>query len=126
MAFPRFVLCALMVSTVLVAIAQQNPPEFDFRKLSSWPGNARGRARDIKVMGGYACFAMAEGGFCVANVQDPANPSILGRLDLPGIADEVEALNNLAFVACGTGGVHVISIANPTGPVRVATIASDK
>src|SRR5688572_29639955 len=51
MALSRLVICALILSSILGSVAQQNPPEFDFRKLSSWPGYARGSARDIQVSG---------------------------------------------------------------------------
>jgi hypothetical protein len=122
MALSRLVLCALMLSAVLASVGQQNPPEFDFRKLSSWPGYARGSGRDIQVAAGKAYLAMGDGGLCIVNVQDPNSPSVLGRVDVPGIADEVDVLNNLAFLACGTGGVHVINVANPAAPVRVTTI----
>jgi hypothetical protein len=124
MAFSRLTICAFVLCAVLQSFCQQSSADFNLRKLSSWPGYARGETRDIQVIGGKAYLAMGEGGLCIVDVQDATQPGVLGRLDLPGVADEIDVLNDLAFLACGTGGVHVINISNPGAPVRVAWIES--
>ena len=49
----------------------------------------------------------------------PAAPSVVGRYDTKGAAQDVQVVGNLAFVADGEAGLEILEISNPSGPVRV-------
>ena len=40
------------------------------------------------------------------------------------LVEGVAVQNNLAFVACGRAGVHIVDVSNPSAPVEVATITA--
>jgi hypothetical protein len=57
---------------------------------------------------------------------DPANGlRELGHTAVyPDLVEGVAVQNNLAFVACGRGGVHIVDVSNRSAPLEVATVTA--
>lgn len=57
------------------------------------------------------------------DVKNPRAPSVAASLPLPGLCRSVSrSPSGLAYVACGAGGLHVVSLDVPGGPVWVDTL----
>src|SRR5262249_55124196 len=82
-----------------------------FDPIISWPGYASGDELDLCVVQSKAYIAMSDGGLAVVDVAN-GQQSLLARLDLPGDSRQVKVSGNLAFLGCGTGGVHIVSVQN--------------
>ncbi|MBW3670201.1 MAG: Ig-like domain-containing protein [Acidobacteria bacterium] len=54
----------------------------------------------------------------------PSQLGILASINLPGDAVDVAAVDNLAAVALGEGGVAILNFANDTNPVQIARLAT--
>ena len=54
----------------------------------------------------------------------PVRTGVLAAVDISGTALDVAALNNVAVVAAGFGGVVVLDASNPFQPVRAAVVQS--
>lgn len=85
-------------------------------------------ARDVVLRGNLAYVATGswEGGptlkkgFAVVDVSDPANPTILSTLDLPGGPVHLSLGGDYVYLAALDGGMQIVSVADPANPVRVA------
>ncbi len=91
-----------------------------------------GPAMDIIVEGSLtdeeqqtAYIATGFHGLAIVDVSQFDNPIVLGQLDLPGAATGVSVDTNLeiAVVASGEGGVHLIDVSNPMFPQLFKTVA---
>ncbi|PWB70560.1 hypothetical protein C3F09_08920 [candidate division GN15 bacterium] len=81
-----------------------------------------GDARDIALFGEYVLVADGyDGGLQVINVALPELPYPAGGYDTDGIARGVTVEGNLAYVADADGGVVILDLTDPTGPVRLST-----
>jgi hypothetical protein len=85
-----------------------------------------GTIKDVARAGRYAYVLLVIPGnppvtdFAVVDLLDPAAPVIVARLRLAtGLGVEVQG--SLAYVAAGTAGLHVISIADPLAPSLLGT-----
>lgn len=73
----------------------------------------------LAVANGYAYLGDWNTGLHVIDVRDPAHPSrVRGQTFNSPILD-LEAVNNLLFVAHSSGGVSVYTLTNPASPVRL-------
>jgi hypothetical protein len=59
----------------------------------------------------------------VIDVSDPARPSLLGSLDTPGSALDLELVGNLVYLA-DRSGLRVIDVSNPSAPVEVGSFVT--
>lgn len=57
-----------------------------------------------------------EGGLCVVDVRDPANPSLLGVVDTPGDAQGVAVAGTVVLVADRSTGLLAYDVADPSAP----------
>ncbi len=55
---------------------------------------------------------------------NPAAPTLVGALRLPGLVEDVVVKFNHAFVACGSAGVQIVDISTPAAPVHRHTFQS--
>jgi hypothetical protein len=88
---------------------------------SDWPeGRDVPRAFSVVVAGSYAYLASRAAGLSVVDVSDPANPSIVGRCDVPGTTSSLCVAESYAYLAAAEGGVQIISVIDPANPRRVS------
>jgi hypothetical protein len=59
----------------------------------------------------------------VYDTTNPAAPSIIGQLALPGMVQDVVVANGLAYVADGAGGLVVADVASPTAMAILGQVA---
>ena len=89
--------------------------------------NASGSSDGIKVAtsGNYAYMVQNSGtnNFVVINVSDPANPTVLSKLTLPGVTTNIAVNGDYAYVTTtsNTAELVIINISNPSSPVQVGT-----
>jgi peroxiredoxin len=69
------------------------------------------RVRDAKVY-----TTDIEGGLSIVDVGDPKNPTLLGRVDIDGVAKGLTLDGDLAYVAAGDAGLVVVDISNSEEP----------
>jgi hypothetical protein len=80
----------------------------------------------VAMSGQYAYFLEYVPGnpgtyyFRVANVDVPANPTVVGELPLSGTAYRVEVVGSLAYVA-GSPGLLIVDVSNPSNPSIVGS-----
>jgi hypothetical protein len=84
---------------------------------------AQGSTGDPK--GQTAYVATGSYGLAVVNASEFNKPLLLGQLQLPGSSGDVafDALHNLAVVAAGSGGLHLVDVSNATMPKLQKTVA---
>lgn len=72
----------------------------------------------------HAYIATGSGGVQVVDVQNPAQPELLGSVQLPGTARDLSLTDEqLYVVATGrNGGIHVVNRQNPAQPFLQATL----
>lgn len=85
-------------------------------------------ALDVAVQGDFAYVATGLSGLQILDISDPENPVAVGSCDnIPGSANGVFVLGDLAFVADGTTGpivsssLRVLDISDPENPVEVGS-----
>lgn len=79
-------------------------------------------------------------GFKVVDITDPAHPLVIGVWDSPGWQNDIQVQGGLAILSndlppdpnfptcldCGTfEGIELVSVANPTLPLRITDLATD-
>lgn len=98
-----------------------------------------GNAHDVAVLGEYAYVADGEAGLRVINVLDPVRPAEVGFYDTPGESWSVEialrqvpaaaggtAVQALAFLADGDGGLRVLDVTDPRRPFELTAFTSSE
>ncbi len=72
-----------------------------------------------------AYVATGSGGVQVVDVQDPAQPALLGSVRLPGTARDLSLNDGRLFVVAtgNNGGIHVVDVQDPAQPHLRATLA---
>lgn len=88
-------------------------------------GSALGSERDVAIADWYAYVATGTQGLSSMSVAVPASPIQVDNIDLPGIAIRVDVSATHAFVACGTGGLVVVDITNPSALFDVGVYGTD-
>ncbi len=94
------------------------------------PANAREATEPIETPGvatrvalgeAYAYVTDSELGIVMVDISSPEQPAVAGVGPVTGTALDVAVAGYLAYVAAGTGGLHVLSFADPTFAQRVAS-----
>lgn len=73
----------------------------------------------LRVRDGKVYTTDIEGGLSIVDVSDPTNPSLLGRVDIQGVAKGLTLDNDLAYVAAGDAGLVIVDIADATKPTII-------
>ncbi len=73
-------------------------------------------AWQVRASGDVAWVADGAGGLVSVDLSDPTRPAVLGAVDLPGQAKDLEVDGDRAWVALGSEGVAVVDIADPAAP----------
>ena len=81
-------------------------------------------AWDVYVIGRYAYVASGEAGLLIIDIQNPAQPVLVGSCDTPGYAYGVHVSGTLAYVADGPSGLQIIDVSNSAGPSIVGFYSS--
>jgi hypothetical protein len=71
-----------------------------------------------------AIMYLADGlaGVLVVDVADPAAPTLIGSLDLPGATHDLKIMGDRAIVAAGDAGVVFLDLTDPRDPRAIATV----
>jgi hypothetical protein len=77
---------------------------------------------EVVVWEGLALVGDAAGVLQVVDVQQPAQPRLLGTLTLPGIPHRLAVLPPYVLVASGTAGLHVVDLTQPSLPQLRTTV----
>ncbi len=77
-----------------------------------------GAANAAAVQGNYAYIGEGSS-FVVADVSNPASPSPIGRLAMPGMVEDITLSGNYAFVANSDAGLQVVDFSTPSVPKLV-------
>lgn len=88
-----------------------------------------GTVRDVAAAGELAFVSTAIDGLFVVDVENPAEPSVVGSAPATGASGnerwvKVAAMGEVAAVATVDHGIRVISAADPADPIEVAAIDS--
>jgi hypothetical protein len=77
---------------------------------------------EVVVWEGLALLGDAAGVLQVVDVQQPAQPRLLGALALPGVPHRLAVLPPYVLVASGTAGLHVVDLTQPSLPQLRTTV----
>ncbi|MCD4748466.1 MAG: PKD domain-containing protein [Thermoanaerobaculales bacterium] len=77
-------------------------------------------SNDVAIKGNLALIP-GGGWLKFLDIANPARPREVATLDLPGYSREAEIVDDFAFVAGGSGGLHVLDIGDPQDPILVGT-----
>ena len=77
---------------------------------------------EVVVWDGLALLGDAAGVLQVIDVQQPAQPRLLGALALPGVPHRLAVLPPYVLVASGTAGLHVVDLTQPSLPQLRTTV----
>ena len=79
-------------------------------------------AWSVAVDGDALYVADGSAGLAIADVSDPAQATIVGRLPIAGPAQyvEIDRERDIAYVAAGALGVVVVDVSDPAAPVELA------
>ena len=69
------------------------------------------------------CYLGAGNCLQVYDMTNPAAPSVLGQLPLPGLVEDVVVANNFAYIADGTGGLVIADVASPSSMTILGQLA---
>lgn len=75
------------------------------------------------VVDGNYCYCVdRDGEFVILNVSNPALPTVISSLSLPGEPQNLAIQGHTVYVACGASGLRVIDIEDITHPTVVAIV----
>jgi hypothetical protein len=77
---------------------------------------------EVAVWEGLALLGDTAGVLQVVDVQQPAQPRLLGALALPGVPHRLAVLPPYVLVASGTAGLHVVDLTQPGLPQLRSTV----
>jgi hypothetical protein len=69
----------------------------------------------ITVADDYA-YVVGDGGLRIFDLLATGGPTVVGSCPMPGVAEDVEVLDGLAYVAGGDWGMRVVDVSVPTAP----------
>jgi len=75
----------------------------------------------LDVVDDYA-YVVGDGGLRIVDLLASGGPAVVGRCAMPGVAEGVEVLDGLAYVAGGEWGVRMVDVTVPTRPVVVGVV----
>jgi hypothetical protein len=129
---PAIFVLRLAVSVLLPGIA--HVPRVaaecvDYTQSLHWAGSidsSQSPAGEVAVVGSYAYLACYDAGLRVIDISDPGHPQLIGTVDTPGSAWDVDAANGFVYVAGHSSGVEVINVSDPALPFIVTTVATPR
>lgn len=92
------------------------------RLSTPFPMNHFDLAVALQVQSGIAYIANGRSGLLVVDVREPAEPTILSSIGVPGICKGIRLVANKAFVVSHHGGINIINIEDPEKPVLLNSI----
>jgi hypothetical protein len=79
----------------------------------------------VDIKGNYAFVGCAHAGLVSVDISNPLNPLQRGQVaGFTGIWVVCDTTRQLAYVAGGAGGLHIINIADPSSLSRISTLAT--
>ncbi len=76
----------------------------------------------VRVRGDKVFVTDILGGLSIVDVADPAAPTLVGKVAIPGVAKGLVVEGNIAYVAAGNAGLAVVDIADLTKPKVIAQV----
>lgn len=83
-----------------------------------------GQVQDVAVGGDFASVAVGDLGVQAASLSDRASPSWLNPIPMAGGGQAAYVQGGYLYVASRTGGLHVLSLADPAKPDLVGTFGA--
>lgn len=83
-----------------------------------------GSPEKIVVDGNHAYIAYSNG-LCIIDISTLPIPFPQVQYAMPGESYDIKIINNLAYIAAGTEGLHIINISDPNNPILVGTCDLD-
>lgn len=77
-----------------------------------------GLVQDILIDGTHAWVSVSSAGVLELDLGDPARPTVLRRIEAPGVSAKVIRQNNLLYVVGGAAGMSIVDL-NAAGGARV-------
>ncbi|HXV13011.1 MAG TPA: FlgD immunoglobulin-like domain containing protein, partial [Candidatus Krumholzibacteria bacterium] len=78
----------------------------------------------VAVSGDLAFIGDTGNGLRVLDIEDPANPVLLGTAAPPFACFDIVAHGDLVFVADGAGGLRIVDVTDPTTPTQIGNYAT--
>jgi len=81
----------------------------------------------VMVVGNYAYVTYVDrdnttARLIVINISDSENPFSVGFINLPSKAYDIKVVGNYAYVVCGSSGLQVIDVSNPSAPAIIGSV----
>lgn len=80
-----------------------------------------GSPRRVALRAPYA-FVAGDFGFEVVDLSDPAAPTTVASLNLPGRESDIALAGSCAYIAMGTSGFAVIDVSDPESPIPLGSV----
>jgi hypothetical protein len=94
------------------------------RPAGAWP-RPFGPVSVVATAGGYSTFGI-DHVLVIADVSDPADPAIVGMIDLPLPATDIVVSRDHAFVGTRGEGLRIIDLRDPETPIEIATYMPER
>jgi hypothetical protein len=98
-----------------------NQPSITVRRVSEWPGFARGIPSGLQLQGTRAFVWSWPGELAIWDVSDVDTPRYLGGVVTVGSSAAMQVSGNTAFLAEG-GGLLAVDVSDPTEPVTLGRL----
>jgi hypothetical protein len=88
--------------------------------------NLLSRPRDIHVQDTLAYMSLGKSGFAIVDFSDPEHPALRSQVTPPGEIVRSAVCGNYLYAADDSFGLRVYDATNPSNPVQMSMIASNK
>ncbi len=112
----NYAYCSMENGLVVVDISNLSEPQF-VRQITPDSGMALGSM----IAGNYLYVALWAGGLGIYDINDPANPVLVGRINPGGYVNDVFIRGNHAYLSDRFGYFFVVDISTPSAPQLTAT-----
>jgi len=113
--YAPFLLLFLLLLLPVPSFAQG---EYSFDLIGTW---ASGPCRAVYVQGNYA-YIGSDSLLIILDISDPQNPTYVSELNTKGIIEDIQVINDLAYVAAGLEGLKIINVGNVNFPTEVGSL----
>lgn len=114
----NYAYCSMEKGLIVVDISNLSKPVF-IRQISIDSGLALGSM----IAGNYLYVALWSCGMGIYDLNDPANPKLVGKINPGGYVDDIYIQGNYAYLCDRNGYFFVVDISTPSSPQLNATMS---
>lgn len=81
--------------------------------------SGRNNGANLQVVGDFAYLVDGNFGLLIYNVSNPAEPILVGQLQIAGSSSDLEVIGDLVAIANGIAGVQIVDVSVPADPQLV-------